>query len=49
MLWTGLEAFHKMNGRAGKLHEISRFVREGGGWLYVAGVDERFPDTTFRS
>jgi SEC-C motif-containing protein len=33
-------AFHKVNGRAGKLHEISRFVREGGVWLYVDGVDE---------
>jgi SEC-C motif-containing protein len=33
-------AFHKENGRAGKLHEISRFVREAGVWLYVDGVDE---------
>jgi SEC-C motif-containing protein len=28
-------AHHKVNGRAAKLHEVSRFVREGGAWLYV--------------
>jgi SEC-C motif-containing protein len=27
----------KTGGRAGRLHEISRFVREGGRWFYVAG------------
>lgn len=32
------EAHHKVNGRAGQLHELSRFVREGGAWLYVDGV-----------
>jgi SEC-C motif domain protein len=31
-------AYHKANGRAGKLHEVSRFVREAGVWLYVDGV-----------
>ena len=31
-------AHHKVNGRAGKLHEMSRFVRENGAWLYVDGV-----------
>lgn len=31
-------AHHKVNGRAGRLHELSRFVREGGAWLYVDGV-----------
>lgn len=31
-------AHHKVNGRAGKLHEMSRFVREGGAWRYVDGV-----------
>lgn len=31
-------AHHKVNGRAGKLHEVSRFVREAGAWLYVDGV-----------
>jgi len=25
------------NGRAGRLHEISRFVREDGRWLYIDG------------
>jgi SEC-C motif-containing protein len=30
-------AHHKVNGRAGKLHEVSRFVREAA-WLYVDGV-----------
>jgi SEC-C motif domain protein len=27
----------KVNGRSHRLHEISRFVREGGQWLYVDG------------
>lgn len=31
-------AHHKRNGRAGRLHELSRFVREGDAWLYVDGV-----------
>jgi SEC-C motif domain protein len=31
-------AHHKVNGRAAKLHEVSRFVREGGAWRYVDGV-----------
>jgi SEC-C motif domain protein len=31
-------AHHKVNGRAGKLHEVSRFVRESAAWLYVDGV-----------
>jgi len=31
-------AHHRVNGRAGQLHEMSRFVREGGAWLYVDGV-----------
>jgi SEC-C motif-containing protein len=31
-------AHHKVNGRAEKLHEVSRFVREAGAWLYVDGV-----------
>lgn len=31
-------AHHKVNGRAARLHEVSRFVREGGVWLYVDGV-----------
>jgi SEC-C motif-containing protein len=30
-------ARYKINGRAHRLHETSRFVREGGRWLYVAG------------
>jgi len=34
-------ARYKIGGRAGRLHEISRFVREQGGWLYVDGT---FPD-----
>lgn len=28
----------KDNGRAGQMHETSRFVREEGRWLYVDGV-----------
>ena len=28
----------KLGGRAHRLHEVSRFVREGGRWFYVDGV-----------
>jgi SEC-C motif-containing protein len=31
-------ARYKVGGRAHRLHEISRFVRESGRWLYVDGV-----------
>jgi SEC-C motif-containing protein len=31
-------AHHKVGGRAARLHEVSRFVREGGAWLYVEGA-----------
>ena len=31
-------AHHKVNGRAARLHELSRFVREAGAWLYLDGV-----------
>ena len=34
-------ARYKISGRAGKLHEISRFVRINGKWLYLDG---EFPD-----
>jgi len=34
-------ARHKADGRAQRLHEISRFVREQGQWYYVDGS---FPD-----
>jgi SEC-C motif-containing protein len=30
-------ARYKVNGRAQRLHEVSRFVREEGKWLYVDG------------
>ena len=30
-------ARYKVNGRAYRLHEISRFVREDGSWFYVDG------------
>lgn len=30
-------ARYKENGRAGRLHEISRFVREQGRWYYIDG------------
>ena len=30
-------AYYKVNRRAGKLHEVSRFVRDAGVWLYVDG------------
>lgn len=31
-------ARYKTGGRAQRLHEISRFSREGGAWLYVDGL-----------
>lgn len=30
-------ARYKLNGRAHRLHEVSRFVREDGRWFYVDG------------
>lgn len=33
-------ARYKMNGRAYRLHEVSRFVRENGRWFYVDGEVE---------
>ena len=30
-------ARHKVDGRATRLHEVSRFVREDGAWFYVDG------------
>lgn len=30
-------ARYKVNGRAHRLHEVSRFVREGGEWYYIDG------------
>ena len=32
-------ARNKLGGRAHRLHETSRFVREGGRWFYVDGVE----------
>jgi SEC-C motif domain protein len=32
-------ARNKLGGRAERLHELSRFVREGGRWYYVDGDD----------
>ena len=34
-------AIYKINGKAHRLHEISRFVREGDQWFYVDG---QFPE-----
>lgn len=36
-------AHHKADGRAGRLHETSRFVRDRGRWLYVDGVVDPGP------
>ncbi|MDY7573218.1 YchJ family protein [Actimicrobium sp. CCI2.3] len=36
-------ARYKINGRAQRLHEVSRFVREQGYWFYVDGS---FPEST---
>jgi SEC-C motif-containing protein len=35
--WVEFVARYKVAGRAHRLHEISRFVRETGRWLYVDG------------
>ena len=34
-------ARYKINGRAHRLHEISRFVREHGRWFYLNGAVEK--------
>ena len=34
-------ARYKINGRACKLHEISRFVRENGLWVYLDGDEPK--------
>ena len=39
-------ARHKTGGRAHRLHEVSRFVREDGRWYYVDG---EFPTKAARS
>lgn len=33
------QAHHERAGRAGSLHELSRFVREDGAWVYLGPVD----------
>jgi SEC-C motif-containing protein len=38
-------ARYKHRGRAGRLHEVSRFVRAGAGWCYVDG-DQPTPEPT---
>ena len=50
LTWTGLEildadddrvefvASYRQGGRAGSMHEVSRFERRGGRWMYVDGV-----------
>ena len=39
-------ARYKVDGRAERIHEISRFVREEGRWLYVDGVSGSSSETT---
>jgi SEC-C motif-containing protein len=36
-------ARYRENGRGGRMHEISRFVREDGRWLYIDG-EQQAPD-----
>lgn len=31
-------ATYRMNGKAYKLQEVSRFIRDGGSWYYLDGV-----------
>jgi SEC-C motif domain protein len=33
----------RVNGKAQKMHEISRFVRQGGRWYYIDGTEQRDP------
>lgn len=33
-------ARHKVNGKAYRQHEVSRFINENGRWLYVCGTDQ---------
>lgn len=43
---TGMVEFvarYKINGKAGRLHEISRFVREAGSWYYLEGENAAAP------
>jgi SEC-C motif-containing protein len=35
--WVEFVARYKVGGRAYRLHEISRFVREDGSWFYLDG------------
>jgi SEC-C motif-containing protein len=35
--WVEFVARYKIKGRAHRLHEVSRFVQEGGRWFYVDG------------
>jgi SEC-C motif-containing protein len=35
-------ALYRVNGKAERMHETSRFVREGGRWFYIDG---QFPDS----
>jgi len=39
-------ARYKVNGRAHRMHEVSRFVRENGRWLYVDGDIGNGPEGT---
>jgi SEC-C motif-containing protein len=39
-------ARYKRHGRAGRLHEVSRFVRAGEGWCYLAGTPGEPPTKT---
>ena len=44
---TGMVEFiarFKIGGRAARLHEVSRFVRQGGRWFYVDGTGPRGAD-----
>lgn len=39
--WVDFVARSKLGGRAYRLHEVSRFVREGGHWYYVDAPQTR--------
>jgi SEC-C motif-containing protein len=39
-------ARYKRHGRAGRLHEVSRFVRAGDGWCYLDGTPGEPPPKT---
>lgn len=45
--WVSFVARYKLGGRAHRLEERSRFVREAGQWFYVAALTDAPPGAPF--